>query len=189
MNRLRAERRIGKPMLVPIIETERLRLRGWVQEDQGSLAELNSDERFTQYIGNGKPLDRSESWRAMAAFVGHWHLKGFGLWLVEIKDTAEFIGRIGLYEPEGWPGIEVGWGISPKHWGKGYATEGARAAMQWAFDTLNLESLISVIHPENIASINVALRLGEKFIRMEKIKNTECSIYSISKDEYVQKCI
>ncbi len=171
-------------MQIPILESERLRLRNWRQEDLDSFAELCADERFTRYMGNSKPLDKRESWKAMAALVGHWHLKGFGLWLVEIKQTSEFIGRIGLYEPEGWPAVEVGWGISPKHWGKGYATEGAKIAMQWGFETLKLESLISVIHPENEASIKVANRIGEKFSRYEVVKDIECAIYQISKNEY-----
>ncbi len=72
----------------------------------------------------------------MAMFVGHWSLRGYGLWAAEERATGEFVGRIGLWNPEGWPGLEVGWLLDCACWGRGLATEGARAALAYAFTTL-----------------------------------------------------
>jgi RimJ/RimL family protein N-acetyltransferase len=99
----------------------------------------------------------------MAMFVGHWQLRGYGVWAVEEKATGAFIGRVGLHNPDGWPGIEVGWTLGRASWGKGFATEAGRAALTWSFDALGLDHIISLIHPENARSIRVAERLGMKF--------------------------
>ncbi|MEL7474863.1 MAG: GNAT family N-acetyltransferase [Cyanobacteria bacterium J06555_12] len=171
-------------MDIPTIETERLRLRGWREEDLSAYAQLNSNQEFMKYIGAGIPLTREESWKSMACLTGHWHLKGYGLWVVELKDTSQFIGRVGLYNPEGWPTVEIGWGLSPEHWGQGFAIEAATAALHWAFSELEVSSLISIIHPENAASIKIARRLGESYDRNEVVGSIECSIYKISRQEY-----
>ncbi|MRI34892.1 GNAT family N-acetyltransferase [Endozoicomonas sp. OPT23] len=171
-------------MSTPVIQTERLTLRGWRNSDSEALYRLNSDPEFVRYLGDGKPLSRDDSWRILAVLAGHWALKGFGLWAVELTETKEAIGRVGLWEPHGWPAIELGWGISPEHWGKGYATETARASLKWAFDDLGLESVISIIHPDNHASKSVALRIGESFSHTEKLKNINCEIYKVTRQTY-----
>jgi len=81
------------------------------------------------------------------------------------KATGAFIGRAGLWNPEGWPGLEVGWFFDRARWGHGFATEAGLAALDWAFRVLGAERVISVIHPKNVASIRVAERLGERFER------------------------
>jgi len=106
----------------------------------------------------GGPLDRADTWRQMAVFVGHWELRGHGLWVVE-RD-GELIGRVGLIRPEGWPGLEVGWLLGREAWGQGYATEAARAAVDYAWRELGADELISLIAPENLPSQRVAERLG-----------------------------
>lgn len=171
-------------MQIPSIETSRLRLRGWKASDANALAKINSDSDFVKYLGNGETLNASDSWRVLAMFSGHWQLKGFGLWLVEKKDSGEFLGRAGLWEPEGWPGIEIGWGICPRCWGKGYASEAAQAAMEWAFDELKIDSLISIIHPENYASKRVAEKLGETFSHSQVVNQKNRDIYNITKVEF-----
>ncbi len=173
-------------MEIPIIETKRLRLRGWKQSDKESFAELNSNEEFMTYLGSGKPLNKIDSWKVMAMLAGHWALKGFGFWLVEDKNTNELIGRVGIWEPEGWPAIEVGWGIHPSHWGKGFATEAGYASIDWAFNNLSLSSLISVIHPDNIASKAVALKLEEIYSHDEKVLGEEHNIFKITKEEFLK---
>ena len=84
--------------------------------------------------------------------VGHWQLKGNGMWAVEERSTGELVGRIGLFNPEGWPGFELGWVLGTAYWKRGYATEGARRV---------LDRVISLIYPANAASIRVAERIGE----------------------------
>ena len=98
----------------------------------------------------GGTLDRADTWRQMAVFVGHWELRGYGLWVVERE--GELIGRIGLLNPEGWPGLEVGWLLGRDAWGHGYATEAARASVEYAWRELGAHELISLIAPDNTAS-------------------------------------
>ena len=92
--------------------------------------------------------------------LGHWQIRGYGLWAAEEKQSGALIGRIGLYRPEGWPGLEVGWLVARERWGEGFATEGARAALDYAFTVLGEPRAISAIAPENAASIRVAEKLG-----------------------------
>ncbi|MEN9577436.1 MAG: hypothetical protein RJA70_445, partial [Pseudomonadota bacterium] len=87
-------------------------------------------------------------------------LRGYGPWAVELKATGAMIGHLGLWAPEGWPGVELGWRLARTHWGQGLATEGALAVLNFAFSQLRLERLVSVIHPENRASIRVAEKMG-----------------------------
>ena len=91
------------------IETDRLLLRAWRPEDFEDFARISSDPEVMRYIANGQPATRSQAWRTMAVFVGHWALRGYGLWAAEERSTGKFVGRIGLWNPEGWPGLEVGW--------------------------------------------------------------------------------
>ncbi|MDX1472590.1 MAG: GNAT family N-acetyltransferase, partial [Reinekea sp.] len=114
-------------------------------------------------------------------------LKGYGLWLVEDRYSHEFIGRVGLLYPEGWPALEVGWGIHPNHWGKGYATEAGSAAADWALESLGCESLISIIDPNNNASKAVAMRLGEQYDHNEFVKGRDCEIFKMTKTDFYQR--
>ena len=100
-----------------------------------------------RYLGEGRPLSRSDAWRQMAMILGHWRLRGYGLWAVEERATGTLVGRIGFFEPEGWPDFELGWMLGRHAWGKGYATEGARRALAYAFTELGRDHLISLIRP------------------------------------------
>ena len=93
--------------------------------------------------------------------LGHWQLRGYGIWAVEERASGDLIGRIGLHNPEGWPGLEVGWLLARSRWGHGFATEGAAAAAAYAWRELGVDHLISLIDPANERSIRVARRLGE----------------------------
>jgi RimJ/RimL family protein N-acetyltransferase len=152
------------------IETDRLILRPFSQADFDTYAAIHSDPEVTRYL-TGSPMARWEAWRSMAMFVGHWQLRGYGVWAVEEKSTGAFVGRAGLHNPEGWPGPEVGWTLARSAWGRGYATEAGRAAMTYAFDVLGWDHIISVIHPDNARSIRVAERLGLSFERDAEVLN------------------
>jgi RimJ/RimL family protein N-acetyltransferase len=145
---------------IPELTTERLRLREFMASDLDAYAAMMADPMVTRYLGDGRPLDRADAWRQMALFVGHWHLRGFGMWAVEEQATGLFIGRIGCLEPEGWPGFELAYTLAQPFWGRGYASEGAGAALAFAWDTLGRHRVISLIRPENTPSIRVAERLG-----------------------------
>jgi RimJ/RimL family protein N-acetyltransferase len=105
---------------------------------------------------------RTDAWRTFADVLGHWALRGHGFWAVERKEDGAFLGRIGLNRPETWPGMEVGWTLGSRYWGKGYATEAARAAMDFGFRNYPLSRLVSLIDPANHPSQRVAARLGMK---------------------------
>jgi len=164
---------------IPTLETPRLLLRQFQPSDFDALARLSADPEVMKYLSDGKPKSRAESWLMMASFLGHWELRGYGLWAVEEKATGEFVGRIGLLNPEGWPGLELAWTLARERWGKGFATEGAKAALEYAFSVLKLDHVISLIHPENAASIRVALRVGEKLERQVELFGVMRSVYGI----------
>lgn len=145
-----------------LLETERLRLRQFSAADLDAYAAMLADPEVVAYVGSGDTLSRAQAWKNMAMVLGHWSIRGYGLWAVEEKATQTLIGRVGLYYPEGWPGLEVGWMLARSHWGYGYALESAKAAVDVAFNQLQCPKLISLIHPENIRSQRVAQRLGSQ---------------------------
>jgi RimJ/RimL family protein N-acetyltransferase len=162
------------------LETDRLLLRMWRLEDYEPYAKMCADPEIMRYLG-GKAFDRLEAWRHMAFLVGHWQLLGYGHWAVEEKATGAFVGRIGFLNPEGWPGFEIGWTLGRQFWGKGYATEGARRALQYAFNELDRDHVISLINPENRNSIRVAERLGEKLEGKTELLGHDALIYGIDR--------
>ena len=142
------------------LETDRLLLRQFLESDVDLYSRICADPEVMRFVGDGRTLGRQETWRAVAAALGHWVLRGYGLYAVEEKLTGNFIGRIGLINPEGWPGLEAGWLLGRAHWGRGYATEGAKAVVRMAYESVGATHLISLIRPENRASIRVAQKLG-----------------------------
>ena len=162
---------------IPTLTTARLVLRPFLPEDLEPYAALNADPEMMRYLGG--PIDRAATWRLMAMLLGHWHLRGYGMWALEERATGRFVGRAGLYNEEGWPGIEVAWSVARDRWGRGYATEAGRAALGYAFDVVGAKHVISVMHPENAASIRVAEKLGLTFERTAAVRGAERSIYGI----------
>ena len=167
-------------MNVPTLETDRLLLRAWRNEDFETYAKMCADPEIMRYLG-GKTLDRMEAWRHMAVLVGHWELLGYGHWAVEEKGSGKFAGRLGFLNPEGWPGFEIGWTLGREFHGKGYATEGAKRALRYAFEELDKDHVISLIHPENKASIRVAERLGERLEGKTELLGHDVLIYGIDR--------
>ncbi|MGY2810539.1 GNAT family N-acetyltransferase [Bradyrhizobium sp. USDA 4506] len=146
----------------PVIETARLILRPWRASDIAGNTRMLSDPETARFITPDHQPVTSElkGWRNAAVISGHWALYGFGMFAVEEKSSAHYIGRVGPYYPPEWPGFEVGWGIAKEHRGKGYAVEAARAAIDWVFDNFTVDRIIHCIDPANAASQAVARRLG-----------------------------
>jgi RimJ/RimL family protein N-acetyltransferase len=161
------------------VETERLHLRQFRADDTDAYERIHSDPEVLRYIG-GAPVGPFESWRSMAMHAGHWQLRGYGLWAVELKATGELIGRAGMWFPQGWPEPEAGWTIGREHWNKGYATEAGGEGLRHAFDELGLQHVISLIHPQNSQSIRVAEKLGGKLEDRTLLHGVETLIYGYS---------
>jgi RimJ/RimL family protein N-acetyltransferase len=149
---------------IPVIETERLRLRGHRVEDFHDCAAMWGDAAVTRYIG-GRPFTQEEVWARLLRYVGHWTLLDYGFWLIEDKATGRFAGEAGMAEfrREIEPAIEVpevGWVLSPEFQGRGYATEAVRAVAAWGDGRFAGSRTVCIIHPENQASKRVAGKCG-----------------------------
>ena len=169
---------------MPTLQTDRLILRMFRLEDFETYAQMLADPEVQRYLGDGKTASRAEAWRHMAMLLGHWQLLGFGLWAVEERASGALIGRIGLFKPEGWPGVELGWMLRRESWGQGLATEGARAALTCAFTEMNQPHIISMIRPENTASIRVAKKLGEQLEDRIDFRGDAALVYGISRERW-----
>lgn len=145
------------------VETDRLILRPTRAEDFEGWATLMGDEESSRYIGGPQP--RTTAWRGFLCMAGAWAIQGFGMFSVIEKSSGRWIGRLGPWRPEGWPGTEVGWGLLRDAWGKGYASEGSAAAIDWAFDHLDWTEVVHCIDPDNHASQAVARRLGSTILK------------------------
>jgi RimJ/RimL family protein N-acetyltransferase len=164
------------------LETERLVLRMFRESDTDAYAEMMADPEVMRFLG--KPLSRAEAWRNMAMVIGHRQLRGYGFWAVEERASGELVGRVGCWRPEGWPGFEIGWTLRRAYWGRGYATEAARASITHAFTSLRQSRVISLIAPDNHNSIRVAERLGEKVEGEWEIFGTKVLVYGMSREDW-----
>ncbi len=145
------------------LETQRLLLRTWEPDDFEAYAAMSAEPEVMRFLSHdGKPLSRFDAWRSFAAQVGHWKLRGFGMFAVVERTSGDLVGRIGPWQPEGWPDFEIGWTLGGKYWGRGYATEAVKACITYSFTELRRSHLISIIDPDNIRSIRVAERVGEQ---------------------------
>ena len=127
----------------------------------------------------GPSTGRIAGWRMLAMLIGHWQLRGYGQWTVIEKRSREVVGRVGLWQPEGWPGLEVGWVIRRTRWGHGFATEAAHEAIRFAFEDLRANHLISLIRPDNARSIRVAEKIGATFERTHVMDGTALHVYGV----------
>lgn len=163
-----------------ILETERLLLRPFRPADIDPYAEMCADSEVMEFLNaTGSPISRADAWRQLAMYLGHWELRGFGTWAVEERGTGAFVGRVGLHFPEGWPDRELGWTIARKFWGRGYASEAARAAIAHAFGTLGWTHLVSLIHPNNHRSARLAERLGYHVHGAAEVVGLRLSMYRL----------
>jgi RimJ/RimL family protein N-acetyltransferase len=151
----------------PTLETERLILRPTAAADFEAWAAFMADEEVTRYLGGVQA--RSVAWRGMLQVAGAWSVQGYSMFSVIEKASGRWVGRLGPWKPEGWPGTEVGWGLAREAWGKGYAMEGAVASIDWAFDHQGWTEVIHSIESGNLASRRVAERLGSVIVRSEPL--------------------
>lgn len=144
---------------IPTVETERLTLRAPAERDFEAWAAFYRTDR-TAFVGGRQ--GRNPVWRGLAAYLGHWALRGYGMWAVDERATGLFCGNVGPWCPEGWPEPEIGWTLMGEAEGRGIAFEAATAARAWAYGTLGWTTAISLIDPANARSIRLAERLGAR---------------------------
>lgn len=146
----------------PVIRTDRLVLRQWKQEDLEPFANLNADSKVMEYFPGLKTKEESD--HSVSLMSGHIEKYGWGFWAASLAETGEFIGFIGLedvhFKTDFTPAFEIGWRLAFKHWGKGYATEGALASLRYGFETLKLDEIVSFTAVGNMRSRAVMERIG-----------------------------
>jgi RimJ/RimL family protein N-acetyltransferase len=146
----------------PAIQTARLLLRSWRDEDLAPFATMNADPVVMEFFP--KTLDRAESDAMVTRIREHFAARGFGLWAVEVPDVSEFIGFVGLavprFEAHFTPCVEIGWRLAREHWGHGYASEAARSVLAFGFDHLALDEIVSFTAAVNLRSRAVMERIG-----------------------------
>ena len=147
---------------VPVVRTQRLLLRGWRRDDREPFAAMNADPRVMAHFPRLQSREESDAF--VDRIESGWRERDFGLWALERLDRGEFIGFVGLapvsFEVSFAPAVEVGWRLAAEHWRRGYASEGGRVALAYAFETLGLEDVVSFTAETNVKSIAVMERLG-----------------------------
>ena len=173
----------------PRLETDRLILRLPEARDFDAWAAFAADEEAARYLGGAQ--SRPAAWRGMAQMTGAWRLRGFSMFSVEEKATGRWVGRVGPWQPEAWPGTEVGWGIVRERWGQGYAAEAAVVAIDWAFATFGWDEVIHCIDPENANSQAVAKKLGSTLLRRTRLPapfdHMEVDVWGQSRDQWMAR--
>lgn len=169
-----------------ILETPRLVLRELTDADHQALYEMYQDPRMNRYLG-GPPPPREEYWRRVReTWPSYYARHGFGLWATVRREDGRLMGRCGLLsqEVDGERQVEVAYALAPEFWGRGYATEAARAIRDHAFRTLDTPHVISLILPENAPSIAVARRNGMMVWKMADFRGFRVCVYRITRAEW-----
>lgn len=170
----------------PVLETERLILRRPQSSDAKAFMDFFATDR-AQYVGG--PLEPRQAWYFFGTEIGHWEMRGYGMYTVTTKASDYALGIVGHWYPWGWPETEVGWVLfDPAQEGKGYASEAARACVDYAWQVLDWSTVVSYIAPENAASIRLAERLGAVLDPRAAVpkSDTPCLVYRHPHPESLQ---
>jgi RimJ/RimL family protein N-acetyltransferase len=164
------------------IETARLRLRMFRLQDLDNVAAMFSDPEVMRYVADGQPAGREEAEKALISIIAHWYQHGFGRWAVEDRVTRHLVGLGGLRALFGVP--EVVYHLARDYWGKGFATELARASLRFGFEEHRFERIVAVAKPENIASIHVMEKLGMHYEKHASYYGIDVVQYTIAGEEF-----
>jgi RimJ/RimL family protein N-acetyltransferase len=171
-------------MEIPTIETAHLILRGWRPEDAEVWFRIVQEDGILQYFPNPKPPPRAKADDYIAHHLAHWEKYGCGHWAVVTRDDGQVVGWNGLeYLPE-LGETEVAYLLSKRVWGRGYATEAARAAVRFGFETAALDAIIGLVHPENGGSVRVLEKCSMTFVDRIALWGLEMSRYRVNRTAY-----
>jgi len=181
-----------------ILETDRLILRTWVDEDLQLLFEINQDPKVMEYFPGLQDLETTK--KLIDKVTNHFYEHGFSLYATTRKDTSKFIGFIGLltvdFDAPFTPATEIGWRLSSKHWGQGFATEGASAVLDHAFRTLDMPEIVSFTAIGNAKSIRVMEKMGLQHYVADDFDHPKLAddsplkrhvLYRLTKEQYFAK--
>jgi len=175
------------------IETPRLVLRRWRAEDVEPFAAINADPEVMRWIRDGSVRDEHQTRANVAAMEGLWETERFGLFAVELRDSGELAGFTGLsvprFLPEVMPAVEIGWRLGKAFWGRGLASEAARAAMRYGFRERGLERIVGIVQVGNGASERIMVKLGMRLDRevVAPGSGRPTRIYAITEAEYAAR--
>lgn len=158
------------------IETQRLLLRQFKESDWQDLHRYYSSPTATEFTV-GRAFSEGETWRTLCSMIGHWQLRGYGPYAIEERATGAVIGVSGFWYPNDWPEPEIKWALAPDYWGKGFASEAARAVQRVALQCFPDKPLISFIHGDNKASIQLALAVGAELEQEIEFRGAHWRIY------------
>jgi ribosomal-protein-alanine N-acetyltransferase len=169
--------------IAPHLETKRLYLRPFQPGDLDVLAALCANPDVMRYVGHGVRT-RKETETGLHRMMAHWQAHGFGMWKLVEKETGAFVGRAGLIHLDSTPEIEVGYVLDCPFWGRGLATEAARASLQFGFDPLGLERIVAIARPENHASQRVMQKLGMTYEKDAFYYNCAVVYWAIAREHF-----
>nr|WP_106434246.1 GNAT family N-acetyltransferase [Streptomyces viridochromogenes] len=178
---------------MPELLTPRLRLRPWRDDDLDPLAEMYADSEVMRYIGDGSVRTRDETAAGLARMRAEWEERGHGMFAVELRETGELTGWTGTtvpaFLPEVLPAVEIGWRLARRFWGRGLATEAARAALGHAFDIVGLERILSICNVGNAASEAVMRKLGMRLDRETEVPShgARVRVYAITREDHASR--
>ena len=164
--------------MIPELKSQRLILRAPREDDFPVYRTFYTDADASRFYGG--PMTASNAWKQLAMELGHWYLKGYGMWSLELRSSGEMIGGCGFWWPSGWPRPELTWWLIESARGNGYATEASIAAIDFAYQTLNWESVETHLDDDNEAARKLVLRLGGSLLTREVFPDgIERYVYSI----------
>ena len=158
----------------PVVTSNELILRGYLESDFARFAEFGASERSC-YVGG--PIGRADSWRSFMAAIGHWTLRGYGMWIVEHRETGEVAGRVGMILNDGWHEPELGWHIYDGFEGKSIAYRACLMAREYSAKHFGLDRVMSYIDPQNQRSMRLATRLGAVFEKDVEVRGTPAQMW------------
>jgi len=169
---------------MPMIETDRLSFRNFTPDDFDSLFEIFSDPDVVRFLGTGATPSREEAQAVLNSYFAHWQRRGYGRFALIYKESGRLIGYCGLRWRSDQNQPEIVYLLAKEFWGRGLATEAARACLEYGFHNLNFQQIIAVTSIANIASQRVMNKLGMRYEREERLDEMDTVVYSISRNEF-----